>query len=196
VSPTQLQGDFVADLLDLTRNELCKPVGELSVNRLHTLVDVVLHTCRSTSEDPYKDNIKVELFPNGIHDMLAKVIGDEDLLDRDTPEAHLSTIPGIEAFSLRCEVTLWPVSLVFSQGVVAKYQLIFRHLFFCKYVERRLCDLWYHWKDQKKIDLKVHQDKASAFALRQKMYVFVQNLLYYATSEVSYNYNLKMIKCT
>lgn len=36
----------------------------------------------------------------------------------------------------------WPLSLVVSRRALTKYQLIFRHLFHFKHVERQLCMTW------------------------------------------------------
>ena len=36
----------------------------------------------------------------------------------------------------------WPLSIVISQQAMAQYQLIFRHLFELKYVERQLNGVW------------------------------------------------------
>ena len=36
----------------------------------------------------------------------------------------------------------WPLSLVVSKRALTKYQLIFRHLFLTKYIERRLHAAW------------------------------------------------------
>lgn len=46
-------------------------------------------------------------------------------------------LTGLEAFSFQYRVR-WPVSLVFTSKVMACYQMIFRHLFFAKYVESLL----------------------------------------------------------
>jgi gamma-tubulin complex component 2 len=46
-------------------------------------------------------------------------------------------LTGLEAFSFMYRVR-WPVSLVFTTKVMACYQMIFRHLFFAKYVENLL----------------------------------------------------------
>jgi gamma-tubulin complex component 2 len=45
---------------------------------------------------------------------------------------------GLESFSFGYEVK-WPVSLVLNRRAIACYQMIFRHLFYCKHVERLLC---------------------------------------------------------
>lgn len=36
----------------------------------------------------------------------------------------------------------WPLSLVLSRRAITKYQLLFRHLFLAKFVERRLHTAW------------------------------------------------------
>ena len=46
-----------------------------------------------------------------------------------------------EAFTLDYKVR-WPLTLILSHKSITKYQLIFRHLLFCKYVERSLETLW------------------------------------------------------
>lgn len=44
---------------------------------------------------------------------------------------------GLESFSFGYEVK-WPVSLVLNFKTKACYQMIFRHLLYCKHVERLL----------------------------------------------------------
>ena len=45
---------------------------------------------------------------------------------------------GFHVFALDYSVK-WPLSIVLSKRALTKYQLLFRHLFFCKHVERELC---------------------------------------------------------
>lgn len=52
---------------------------------------------------------------------------------------------GYECLSLDYQVK-WPLSLILSRRCLTRYQLIFRHLFSCKYVER---ELTIAWKDNK-----------------------------------------------
>lgn len=47
-------------------------------------------------------------------------------------------LTGIEAFVFNYDVK-WPVSLVINRKAIACYQMLFRHLFYCKHVERLLC---------------------------------------------------------
>lgn len=54
------------------------------------------------------------------------------------PQEERLQLSGLQGFSLGYRVT-WPVSLVLDRKTIACYQMIFRHLFYCKHVERLLC---------------------------------------------------------
>jgi hypothetical protein len=60
--------------------------------------------------------------------------------DSDVLQA-MSGLTAIEAFSLTFAVP-WPASLVLSRDALCKYQLLFRHTFLCKHVERQLAQAW------------------------------------------------------
>lgn len=49
-------------------------------------------------------------------------------------------LTGLDAFVFNYDVK-WPVSLILNRKAIACYQMLFRHLFYCKYIERRLCRL-------------------------------------------------------
>ena len=50
-------------------------------------------------------------------------------------------LTGLEAFAFGYEVQ-WPISLVLNRKSLAQYQMLLRHLFFCKHVERLICNVW------------------------------------------------------
>lgn len=62
--------------------------------------------------------------------------------------------------------------------------MIFRHLFYCKYVERMVCQVWKCNKVAKKFHFDDAQHYRTAFALRQRMLHCVQNLEYHMMVEV------------
>jgi gamma-tubulin complex component 2 len=64
------------------------------------------------------------------------------------------------------------------------YQLLFRHFFYCKHVERLLCSAWMSGKSAKQHALNAVHWYAQAFALRQQMLHFIQNFQYYMMVEV------------
>lgn len=99
---------------------------------------------------------------------------------RDSTESQIS---GLEAFTLDYEVQ-WPLSLILSKKALTKYQMLFRHLFYAKHVERLLCHLWASNKQSKKDMLHKRSWYSIAFALRQRMIHLVQNFEYYMMFEV------------
>ncbi|KAJ5077069.1 gamma-tubulin complex component 2 [Anaeramoeba ignava] len=90
-------------------------------------------------------------------------------------------VTGFDAFSLDYEVK-WPVSLVINRKALTKYQIIFRHLFNCKKIEKQICDTWAAQQSTKEIDLELAL--LGAYTLRQKMLYFLQHLQYYMHFEV------------
>ncbi|CDQ92674.1 unnamed protein product [Oncorhynchus mykiss] len=62
--------------------------------------------------------------------------------------------------------------------------MLFRHIFYCKHVERLLCNVWISNKTAKQHALHRAKWFATAFALRQRMLNFVQNIQYYMMFEV------------
>jgi len=89
----------------------------------------------------------------------------------------------------------FPLSLIINRKAITKYQLIFRHLFYCKHVERLLCSTWLlqakhgvlggkraNFKNDS--DSEEHQFLGRMCALRNKMLAFVQQFLFYCCCEV------------
>jgi gamma-tubulin complex component 2 len=80
-------------------------------------------------------------------------------------------LKGYNIFCLDVPVS-WPLSLVLSPSAMLKYQLLFRHLFFCRYVERSVCGAWVAHQACKELELRA--TLALSFTLRQKMLHFLQ----------------------
>ncbi|CAJ0832521.1 5750_t:CDS:2, partial [Entrophospora sp. SA101] len=98
-------------------------------------------------------------------------------------------LTGIEALTFDYIVP-FPLSLVISRKSLTKYQLLFRHLFYLKHAEQLLYNTWkehtksYYWKHGSGHP-SIEGWKGQLYALRQKMIVFVQQFIYYVTSEAS-----------
>ncbi|CAL8090112.1 unnamed protein product [Orchesella dallaii] len=178
------QGDFIVQFLDLAEDELNKQIDDLNPVRLESLLELALRTS-SSSADPYKDNVRVQLFPYGIADQLWNIMAIGTPLEQEKLDNNFSyCIPGVEGFSFSYDVQ-WPISLVLNTRAITCYQMIFRQLFFCKHVERQLCKVWIANKSGKNIVLdKDTTGKADIFSTCQKMLNFVQNLQYYMAFEV------------
>ena len=94
----------------------------------------------------------------------------------------------------------FPVSLVVSKKAITKYQILFRHLFYLKYLEKILAQTWSQAQSLRKIlssgsKESVSEEPAASISvpaflqramdvLRHRLLGFVQNMGYYAFYEV------------
>ena len=52
-----------------------------------------------------------------------------------------SDLTVLEALAFGYDVT-WPISLILNRKALACYQMLFRHLLYCKHVEKMLSNVW------------------------------------------------------
>ncbi|PNF14012.1 Gamma-tubulin complex component 2 [Cryptotermes secundus] len=177
------QGDFIVQFMDSCEAELSKNIDDIVPTRLESLLELALRTSAANG-DPYKDDMRTELLPYDLMFQMFKILSIETDEEKEyrLPSDKLQLL-GLESFSFGYEVK-WPVSLVLNRRAIACYQMIFRHLFYCKHVERLLCRVWICNKVAKSFALRAAKTYASAFALRQRMLNCVQNLEYYMMVEV------------
>jgi gamma-tubulin complex component 2 len=188
------QGDFFVQFLDMAEKELLAPVTKISKSRIHTLLLMSIQHGNQSYEanrnmlldelicEFSRDNLIDRL--DAIHKTSGGIISGPQLR---TPShsfkssSHKTELKGIDTFSLDCRIS-WPLSLIFAQSSMQLYKLLFRHLFFCKYVERRLFATWLDHQMLKEFTLRALLGKT--YMLRQKMVHFMQNLVYYMMFEV------------
>ena len=110
---------------------------------------------------------------------------DESILNTPSRDAYGTSkgLTGVETFVLDFPAVPFPISLVLSDGSLDKYQLLFRLLFFAKYVERRLVSIWQDHQAMKELN-SIRGLFGPTFLLRQRMLHFAQNLIYYMMFEV------------
>uniref|UniRef100_A0AAQ5YSI1 Gamma-tubulin complex component n=1 Tax=Amphiprion ocellaris TaxID=80972 RepID=A0AAQ5YSI1_AMPOC len=135
------KGDFFVHFMDLTEEELKKPVDDIVPPRLEALLELALRMSTANT-DPFKDDLKIDLMPHDVITQLLRVLAIETkqekaIINADSTDAALS---GLEAFSFDY-IVKWPLSLIINRF-------------------------------------------AAAFALRQRMLNFVQNIQYYMMFEV------------
>merc|ERR1711874_786368 len=75
-------------------------------------------------------------------------------------------------------------SLILNHKALAQYQMLFRHFFYCKHIERLLSSVWITNKQTKFLPGEEFKVYHPAFGLRQKMMNLIQNLSYYMCVEV------------
>lgn len=174
-------GDFIVQFLDLAAEELEKEIDDIAPNRLESLLELSLRTSLMNS-DPNKDDVRIELLPDSLHSQMSQILN----IGTDCGNTSISepyTLRGSEALAMGFSVS-FPLSLIISRKNITCYQMLFRHLFYCKYVERQLEEVWKGNKIAKRFTLQAVTGYGQAFALRQKMLNFVQNLEYYIMLEV------------
>ncbi|KAM9618522.1 gamma-tubulin complex component 2 isoform 2-T2 [Trichechus inunguis] len=178
------QGDFFVHFMDLTEEELKKPVDDITPPRLEALLELALRMSTANT-DPFKDDLKIDLMPHDLITQLLRVLAIETKQEKVLVSAEPTelTLSGLEAFSFDY-VVKWPLSLIINRQALTRYQMLFRHMFYCKHVERQLCSVWLSNKAAKQHTLPSAKWFAGAFTLRQRMLNFVQNIQYYMMFEV------------
>jgi gamma-tubulin complex component 2 len=176
-------GDFFVHFMDSAQEELEKHHENVSKEKLESLLDLSLRTS-STNSDSFKDDLSCELHTYTLMEQLYAIqisMGNQTISDEMSIFAMAQKFKGLEIFVLDYKVQ-WPLTLITSRKALTRYQLIFRHLFFCKYVERRLGNTWILHQSTKEISL--HKAFSTSYCLRQRMLHFVKNYVYYVTVEV------------
>uniref|UniRef100_A0A9L0TB72 Gamma-tubulin complex component n=1 Tax=Equus caballus TaxID=9796 RepID=A0A9L0TB72_HORSE len=109
------QGDFFVHFMDLTEEELKKPVDDITPTRLEALLELALRMSTANT-DPFKDDLKIDLMPHDLITQLLRVLAIETkqekaMVHADPTELSLS---GLEAFSFDY-VVKWPLSLIINR---------------------------------------------------------------------------------
>ena len=196
------KGDFLVHFTDNAGEELARRAPDISVSRLQSLLELSLKLS-TANDDPHNDDLTCSLERQGIiHQLLsihvtggAKGYAPADA-DLDTDDAHgdhmtpkeALRLTGFETFALDYNAP-WPVSLVLSRRAITKYQLLFRHVFHFKHVERRMCEAWQTHQATRAAAAQTAGagDAGSlgrAYVLSQRMLHFLQNFTYYLMCEV------------
>ena len=92
-----------------------------------------------------------------------------------------TNLKGLESLILSYTPS-WPSSLIISKKATTKYTLLFRHVFFAKYVQRNINNCW---KDHMLLkEVSNNGLFKQTHCLRQRMLHFISNFVYYITLEV------------
>jgi gamma-tubulin complex component 2 len=200
--PGRLRGDWFGQFMDASVEELERNVAEVPLTRLEGLMDLAIRTS-SVASDSYRDDISCSTHSFKIEDACKRMSKGQSLPneepDEDADGAHgpskmppqaaavaaadgagITENSGVRCFTLKYR-TCWPVSIIFSKALMLKYQVIFRHLLFCRYVERKLVEVWTDHQFTKDLGI---DSFSRSFSLRQRMLHFCRDYIYYASVEV------------
>eukprot|EP00762_Andalucia_godoyi_P000766 ANDGO_03807.mRNA.1 Spindle pole body component 97 len=176
------EGDWFVHFMDSASDDLSRSVADLSRTKLESLLELSIRTSIA-NVDPYKEDVVCVLLKEPLAHQLTKIF----LAARPGVQAakiaptNPMNLTGLEAFALDYRVR-WPLSLVINRRAMTKYQLLFRHLFNCKHVERLLSNTWAQQQGLK--EFRVHHLLARVYNLRQRMLHFLHNYEYYMMVEV------------
>lgn len=185
-------GDFFVQFMDMADEELSKPKDEINMTRLESLLELALRTS-SCNNDPYKDDVHIKMSDGSLYQIMASINSTNNIkLDDEQSRSeycHSSdNLLGWESLTLSYDVA-WPLSMIICKDYCQTlYQMMFRHLFCCKYIERKLEATW------RLNRLFKFNNYEGAFALRHKMLHFVHNLLYYIIEIIEPSFQILISK--
>ncbi|SPO05937.1 related to gamma-tubulin complex component [Cephalotrichum gorgonifer] len=189
--------DYFSYFLELGASELKKPVGSVNTGKLQSLLDLVLRQPGSAvSLDPFKEDVKVEMNEITLIKSLQRVVSITGIeqgealqpLSSNQPVENDKNAVGFTSLQLDYAVP-FPVSLVISRKTIWRYQALFRYLLSLRYLESQLSTTWQTqirgitWA-YRSTHARLEVWKRRIWTLRARMLVFVQQLLYFCTSEV------------
>jgi gamma-tubulin complex component 2 len=121
--------------------------------KLESYLEMAIRTS-SVNADPFKDDVTCSLNTWGLIEQLFAIRNIKGALGNNAygvqapngekkgeKDFSMKTLKVFEAFVIEYNVK-WPLTLILSHKSIIKYQLIFRHLLSCKYVERNLEKAW------------------------------------------------------
>lgn len=204
------QGDTLLHFMDAADAELRMPVAQVPLLQMQSLLGMAVRSS-SAAEDPAATNMKAAFDYRTILSMLMTIVnqGGSDMTPMKTPLAKLKpTTPAPMTASDRTNVgrrpcreciilsydVPWPLSVVAPESTIAQYQMVFRHLFELKWVERelnRVCSLYQQTrglhnshKRLKKAGSGEYEWLAQSYRLCMVMTHFFRQYLMYVTFEV------------
>uniref|UniRef100_A0AAQ4NNT1 Gamma-tubulin complex component n=1 Tax=Gasterosteus aculeatus aculeatus TaxID=481459 RepID=A0AAQ4NNT1_GASAC len=173
------KGDFFVHFMDLTEEELKKPVDDIVPPRLEALLELALRMSTANT-DPFKDDLKVGTSCQSVvvFELCCACWPSRPSRKKPsstrTPRRHKLFNLTLTLFKPICPHILTRNNL--CRKALTRYQMLFRHLFYCKHVERLLCNVWISNKD-----FKLYSLHCGTF---NRMLNFVQNIQYYMMFEV------------
>lgn len=150
------QGDLILHFADLAENDLSSLCGRVPLQLLQNHLDAALRSS-SAAGDPSAGNLRAAFDHRSVLNMLINItqtttpVGPSNspskrqrlrpVLPLPMSAADKATVGRQkmcrESFML-CWEAPWPVSIVANDAALAQYQMIFRHLFELKWVDREL----------------------------------------------------------
>lgn len=165
------RGDVFSHFIDGCEEILESFSSEVKMEKIESYLEMAIRTS-SANSDPFKDDVTCVLNSYGLSEQLIVTCLTRGALGsraygaaaghQGISTAAQNPILNIgqtsrnmkvyEAFTLDYKVR-WPLTLVLSKRSINKYQLIFRHLLQCKYVEKSSENVWLQQQSTKECDV-------------------------------------------
>ena len=154
------KGDFFLHFVEGSEEILETQTTNMTMEKLESYLEMAIRTS-SANADPFKDDLTCELNTYGLVEQLFAIrnirgalgshafgISSQVNQQQFDFKPNVKQLKVLEAFTLDYKVK-WPLTLIISRKTITKYQLIFRHLLYCKYVERNLDAVWLNHQSTK-----------------------------------------------
>eukprot|EP00956_Cyclotella_meneghiniana_P015803 scaffold24550_cov60-Cyclotella_meneghiniana.AAC.8 len=191
------QGDFFVEFLDIADDQLARNVSTVSRGQVQDAVETSIgRTSDFILQSSSSDLNHMSSLPQATQLASALSCGfKQQSLVEELDDLHRQThgklskgktrqkeLNGYEALQLELKRIPFPTSLVLAHSPMRIYQFLFRQIFFAKYVERQLVNLWSDHQLMKQMSALKEMKKT--FCLRRRMIHFIQNFVYYIKFDV------------
>jgi len=181
------QGDFFVNFLDGVETELHKELPNVLQGRVQNWLTTTM--ARSMESNPqsshstqFASSLRCCFLDRNVRDTLHDM-GKGRKSSRSKKSSRAKVLAGFEAIAFEFKNVPFPASLVLSPVQLRSYQLLFRQIFFAKYVERQLVNMWSDHQLLKQMTA-LRAACSPTFSLRRRMLHFIQNFVYYMKFEV------------
>jgi gamma-tubulin complex component 2 len=191
------QGDFFVEFLDIADEQLARGASAVSRGQVQNAIETSIgrtsdYSLQTSSSDPrrvsnlpHSSQLASALRCGFKKHSLVEELDDlhrQSMSKSSKSKTRQKELTGFEALQLEFKRVPFPTSLVLSNSQMRIYQILFRQIFFSKYVERQLVNLWSDHQLMKQMSSL--KDMRKTFCLRRRMIHFIQNFVYYIKFEV------------
>ena len=175
------QGDFFVDFLDGAEDELEKELPNVLQGRVQNWLSTSI--ARTSESSQLASNLRCGFQKKSLRDTLDDISRRDNHRKSSRKNVRQKTLSGFEAIAFEFKSVPFPTSIVLSDAQFRIYQLVFRLIFFAKYVERQLVSMWSDHQLLKAMS-SLRSACSPTFSLRRRMLHFIQNLVYYLKFDV------------
>mmetsp|Transcript_30088 Transcript_30088/g.63820 ORF Transcript_30088/g.63820 Transcript_30088/m.63820 type:complete len:1034 (+) Transcript_30088:2-3103(+) len=178
------QGDFFVDFLDKAEDELHKELPDVLQGRVQNWLSAsIARTSQDETSSHLASALRCNFQNKSLRDTLDDISKRRNHRKSSKKNTRQKVLAGFEAIAFEFKAVPFPTSIVLSYEQLRIYTLIFRLIFFAKYVERQLVSMWSDHQLLKAMT-SLRSACSPTFSLRRRMLHFIQNFVYYMEFDV------------